>query len=274
MGSSLPRYEVGWTPKAPRHRTISKRDSRGISRSCIIRGMLTSLLPGLRHFRTPFAVGTLFTFQLWLVFGRSIPAPNEAHGIIEEIYSLGNVAGRPIVTAALAFTIYLIGDCVRMSPASISAVHSSLSGRLYYLSRESEMQLVLYATTAFSRRENLDRSLGDPAGRLAKQIRIEFPQIKARLIAGHLDVYLEHDRLASEAEFRVNVAIFTATLWCTLAYSWTPGALGLLPVSFILYKNGIAALRESNNLLVQIIVSEIVPSRRFEEEYARDAATE
>ncbi|MER5222856.1 hypothetical protein [Streptomyces flaveus] len=233
--------------------------------------MLTSLLPGLRHFRTPFAVGALFAFQLWLIFGKSIPEPNQTHGIIERIYSLGNAAGRPIVTAVIAFTVYLIGDCVKMSPSSISTVHSNLEGRLYYLSRDSEMQLLLFAATAFDAREH-SRPPGDSMARLAKQIRIEFPQIRARLIAGHADVYLEHDRLASEAEFRINVAIFTATLWCTLAYAWTPAALGILPVSFILYKNGLAALRESNNLLVQVIVSEIVPSRRFEEEKARNRA--
>lgn len=97
----------------------------------------------------------------------------------------------------------------------------------------------------------------------------ELPEIRMRLIANHLDVYLEHDRLGSEAEFRLNVAIFFAPLWIILSVMWSPWILFGLMVSVVLFLHGIRALRESNAVLVQGLVAGIVESRNYREEEIR-----
>src|SRR3954463_10203785 len=77
--------------------------------------VLTSLLPGFRHLRTPFALGTLCTFQLWILIGDYAPSRSEAQGFIERVYVLGHVTGRGAVAAAISFLLYLMGDIVRLS---------------------------------------------------------------------------------------------------------------------------------------------------------------
>lgn len=231
--------------------------------------MLTSLLPGFRHLRTPFAVGVLLGSVFWLWNGAPVPTRSEVHGFSQRLYSLGELAGRPIVTAALAFALYILGDIMKLSADQLDVLNRSP-----HLSLTNYLDLRHFARSAFINREpHGDRShLPDDLAR--KIFEQEFPEIRIRLMVSHLDLYLEHDRIESEGEFRANVAIFSIPLCVTLAFSWSPFCAAALLFSMILLVNGLRTLVDANQIIVQAIISGIVTSRYYEEEKRRDQAGE
>ncbi|WP_158708307.1 hypothetical protein [Streptomyces sp. NRRL S-455] len=235
--------------------------------------MLTSLLPGLRHFRTPFAVGALLAFQIWLAIGGEIPSPGEAHGVLRRVYSLGELAGKPIVTAVVAFALYLLGDILKLTTGQAVFIGALFRRSIFMPVTPGEFkQLARFSMTALQERGLHDDV--ETVSVLARAIMGEFPEVRMRLTASHADVYLENDRLDSEAEFRFNMALFSASLWIVSAVTWSPWFLFGLIASAILYDNGLRALRDANAILVQAIVSGIVTSRIYELELQMDEASE
>ncbi|MFJ5994219.1 hypothetical protein [Streptomyces sp. NPDC092370] len=228
--------------------------------------MLTSLLPGLRHFRTPFAVGTICAFQAWIVFGQWVPARDKAHGFIERLYVLGEVAGRPVVASLITVVIYLMGDVLKIS--------TRLAARINYGKEPDARHTIITLESYHALRTYLERLDHDDDQRsnidnLMLAVIAEFPDVRMRLIANHLDVYMEHDRFDSEAEFRVNIGVYSLSLWILLSIYWSPWALMGLPISAVFFRNGIKALREANTIIVQSLVSGIASSRTYEQEERR-----
>ncbi|MER6335471.1 hypothetical protein ABT258_01210 [Streptomyces tendae] len=238
--------------------------------------MLTSLLPGFRHLRTPFALGVLCAFQLWILIGGYVPSRSEAQGFIERIYTLGDVAGRAAVMAAISFLLYLVGDIVRLSSNQMTNILTRLRlpriapHRFSTLSAQSRYGLNDFASKAFMKRS--DSPSDDDVSTLAQKMVMEFTEIRMRLIANHLDVYLEHDRYDAEADFRTNVGFYSVPLWPIIAWYWTPWMLLGVLASTVLFLNGLRARRDANEILVQAIVSGIVESRFYNEEADRDFA--
>ncbi|WP_309031010.1 hypothetical protein [Streptomyces alfalfae] len=236
--------------------------------------MLTSLLPGFRHLRTPFALGVLCAFQLWILIGEYVPSRSEAQGFIERIYALGDVAGRAAATAAISFLLYLVGDIMRLSSNQMMSILTRLRlpkiapHRFSTLSAQSRYGLNEFAANAFTKRA--DSSSTDDVSTLAQKMVMEFTEIRMRLIANHLDVYLEHDRYDAEADFRMNVGFYSVPLWPIIAWYWTPWMLLGVLASMVLFLNGLRARRDANEILVQAIVSRIVESRFYTEESDRD----
>lgn len=236
--------------------------------------MLTSLLPGFRHLRTPFALGVLCAFQIWILAGEYVPSRSEAQGFIERIYDLGDIAGRAAATAAISFLLYLVGDIVRLSSTQMMNILARLRlpeiapHRCSTLSARSAYELREFASTAFTKRG--DASSASDASDLADKMMMEFTEIRMRLIAEHLDVYMEHDRYDAEADFRMNIGFYLVPLWPIIAWYWTPWLLLGIFASIVLFGNGLRARRDANEILVQAIVSGIVTSRFYREEADRD----
>ncbi|MBQ0974764.1 hypothetical protein KBZ00_27080 [Streptomyces sp. RK31] len=226
--------------------------------------MLTSLIPGMRHFRTPFAVGVLVVLQVWAFAGEAIPRPGEASGFMARLYELCEFAGRPVMLPVAGFVLYLIGDVASASADVLNRLYQYFTKGAYCLTPEGQTQLFTFACTAQAPVDlaEIDIAL---ARRTAASIVHEFPDIRMRLIANNLDVYLEHDRLESEAEFRVNVAWSASILWCVLAIVWSPWVLLMLLPTFALGRIGVVALRSANSILVQSLSAGIVESTRFAE---------
>ncbi|MER6979642.1 hypothetical protein [Streptomyces carpinensis] len=235
----------------------------------MITSMLSSLLPGLRHFRTPFAVGVLCTFQAWLLFGDSVPTRSQAHGFIHRVYALGNIAGRPIVTAAVAFTLYLLGDVMKIPGRRIAAFLKWLHGDTALMTPESWAHLAMYARRAFKNR-GIENIADTRVKNLTNRMVFETPELRMRLIANHSDLYMECDRLDSEAEFRFNVAIYSATLWVVLAACWSAWSLIGFIASILIFQNGVRAFRDSTAIVIQSVVSGMITSEFFEEEMQLD----
>ncbi|MER6524642.1 hypothetical protein [Streptomyces sp. NPDC001508] len=213
--------------------------------------MLTSVLPGFRHFRTPFAIGALVAFNFWTLFGQFVPNEREASGFTHRLYSLGELAGRPIVTAVLAVVIYLIGEILRLAPERVIEMSRLASKRIWPISMESRVQLITFAND-FLKKVNPRRTQEpsqDEVTELAMNIQSEFNRIRMRLIANHLDVYVEYDRLESESEFRFNVAIISVLVWVSLTVQWSPWFVFGLLISGILYRIGHMTLQQANEIL-------------------------
>ncbi|MEU1333887.1 hypothetical protein [Streptomyces sp. NPDC005865] len=219
--------------------------------------MLTSLLPGFRHVRTPFVVGTLCAFQVWMLFGGLIPDRSEAQGLMKRIYAIGDSFGRPAVTAFIAFALYLLGDMLKLSARNLAGRinRAKPSMRTALLTRDSYRELHLYA-------EGLRARAGDSFDLMVTMTALirEFPEVRMRLIANNLDVYSEQDRFDSEADFRINIAVYSVPLWVILAALWSPWFLFGLSTSMILYLNGFQALRAANGVIMQSLASGIVES--------------
>jgi hypothetical protein len=71
--------------------------------------VLSEILPGIRHVRTPLVVGGLWLLLVWLVAGRSWPDEGEATGLWPDIYKLADLVGQPVVVASLALAAYVVG---------------------------------------------------------------------------------------------------------------------------------------------------------------------
>jgi hypothetical protein len=235
--------------------------------------MLASLLPGFRHLRTPFAVGALCAFQLWILFGESVPSRKEANGLLERVYLLGEAAGRPIVTAVIAFALFLTGDVMRISWRRIAKLNWVFLGELALVTAEDMVALRAYALKAFRVRGVNDPNVNRVA-MLVDNIQFEFPELRIHLIGNNMDVYMECDRLNAEGEFRINVAIYSIPLWTILAFSWSPWILFGVAASLMLYINGVGAFRAANGLIVHSVIAEFVTSQHFEQERQEDEESE
>lgn len=71
--------------------------------------MLAALLPGLREFRTPLAVGYAWLIALWLAVGYRAPRADAAHGFLADVYRLAHTAGPVAVGVAVSVGAYLLG---------------------------------------------------------------------------------------------------------------------------------------------------------------------
>lgn len=90
--------------------------------------MLASLLPGVRHLRTPLAVGYIWLLALWVVARHWLDDPNPAAlgSFADDLSQLAENVGRPIAGAAVAFVAYVVGalstslTTAFLRPASVS----------------------------------------------------------------------------------------------------------------------------------------------------------
>lgn len=71
--------------------------------------MLAALLPGLREFRTPLAVGYAWLITLWLAVGYRAPRSDAARGFLADVYRLAHAAGPVAVGVAVSVGAYLLG---------------------------------------------------------------------------------------------------------------------------------------------------------------------
>lgn len=114
--------------------------------------MLVTLLPGVREIRTPLAVGYTWLLALWLAIGHRIPEPDQASGLVADVYRLAHATG--LVATGIAVSVgayivgviatklglsltYAVGDAIRRTPAgAITPGHNRekrATGAIVYL---------------------------------------------------------------------------------------------------------------------------------------------
>ncbi|MBA8793909.1 hypothetical protein FHX74_001514 [Friedmanniella endophytica] len=90
--------------------------------------MLTSLLPGLRHLRTPFATGCLYALCLWLIIAPTLLAAAQSNLVLQRLDLLSGFLGKSASLGALAFAGYLLGTLLVIpGPRTIIPRNSYLS---------------------------------------------------------------------------------------------------------------------------------------------------
>ncbi|HYJ22770.1 MAG TPA: hypothetical protein VEW07_12210 [Solirubrobacterales bacterium] len=108
--------EIGWNlwgmlphllPQATLNGGLRGRDLALETRSLL--GVLSYLLPGLRHLRAPLAAGYLWLTAGYFALTPVIPTHSEATGVLADAYNLADSVGSPSLIAASAFVAYLIG---------------------------------------------------------------------------------------------------------------------------------------------------------------------
>jgi hypothetical protein len=72
--------------------------------------MLANILPGLREFRTPLAVGWTWLFALWIAMRHMLPPRDSSVGLVRDVLGVTTLLGQAAVISVLAFVAYLLGS--------------------------------------------------------------------------------------------------------------------------------------------------------------------
>ncbi len=246
--------------------------------------MLTSLLPGIRDLRAPLAAGYLWLVTIWLVAAEHIPDEDEAKGLFESVYRLGDLVTAIGLGIALSFVAYVVGmlsvtlfDAIVKTPlrGTTDLTATSLAARGFISKRAKRSLLQGTLSRLSDLREQLNgadprdlivRELGISVGHLQKHesdladslgydIFSELPYVASRMIGKEPELFAAQDRLESEAEFRTAIVppLFGLTVVVAIEASgpwWAVvAALGCL-LAILVARSSFVSRRERNDLLI------------------------
>lgn len=180
-------------------------------------GFLSTMLPGVREFRTPFVIGALWATVGYLLLWHVHGARAGARGLSGTLSEMLNQFAAPIKAGVLGFSVYLLG-----------LVFKGVSEWFTESPMRSALIDKFAATRVFQRVTNILLRLpllnGDPKDYLADAARerfAEFPptvrEVARRILIDEYKLadvilaskspeqYQEYDRVRSEAEFRNGV---------------------------------------------------------------------
>lgn len=198
--------------------------------------LLSAILPGVREFRTPFAVGAL-----WLAAVALIVHPfRESLGSLEAVERVRELASRfpqGYQLAALAFAAYLVGmlEGGIHGPAERKLLQAVSRIRPKRMNEFSWLPMLLMQPSASARRlataSIQDRLLGISAtlAQFAPGVLVlgEFDLAGLRLSRDAPDQYQHYDRVRAESELRKGIALPMLVLSVTFAVMLPP-APGLI----------------------------------------------
>ncbi|MFC9498435.1 hypothetical protein [Streptomyces sp. NPDC056982] len=252
--------------------------------------MLASLLPGIRELRTPLAAGYMYLLSLFLLLASRVPTESEARPPLSHIYDAVGWMGKPAAFAVGTFVAYLVGSVLEWRAAKISRrlrhplawikifiVGSIRSKGLDEFTRNAEHNAnSVYGELDPPDVDTLDAYVKDrmyPPGvsrpsAVATEVMtlVEgLPQLRTRLYGANKDMYGDYDRLAAEADFKVNVGLAGMALGVVAAIEVTPWWAFLFVPMAVLFVRGLRTIRQANGVVVQAVVAEVVKSPKFEQ---------
>ncbi|MEU6232467.1 hypothetical protein [Kitasatospora sp. NPDC047058] len=227
--------------------------------------MLTTLLTGLRDFRTPLAVGYLWLVALWLAFHNSVPPRTTATGLPADVYQLVEVAGRPLTLASLSLVAYLIGAMLEVAAARLIRPRWLRVAAVTKLTNDTLSAYIRDRTNNANRPHLLDE---DKQVELREKFLSEVEPMAVRLQSADKEISADQRRAATEADFRANMGLSLLAVVIVLGWRYTPlwGIAALFPI--LLIARGIGRLRTANDLVVQAAIGRTggLYSTLFEEE--------
>lgn len=156
--------------------------------------MLTSLLPGLRDLRAPLVVGYSWLLIGWLIFAGKLPKHRPpGNGAIANLFDLSHLVGPVTTVATISVVAYILGAILTI-PTENRLISYSLS---FLTTADGSTWKEFAADLDMKSRSRRYRTL---AVKYA-------PNLRTRLLAANPVMYGEYDRLAAEAEFRVNLVL-------------------------------------------------------------------
>lgn len=204
----------------------------------------------------------MWLLTLWLAFHQSVPDRDSATGIVADIYQLSDAAGRPGSLAAITLLAYIVGAITEVNSnwllAAINVVlkHIPRAKPIEWVTSSASANLAQFVRTRLAPlrpAEAGDRE--ELEARLWEIIANDRDQIAIRLQNSRREMYADHDRLAAEADFRVNVGIALLGPVAVLS-SHDPYFLFSLALPIWLVFRGLMRLRQSNDVLAQALVKD------------------
>jgi hypothetical protein len=225
--------------------------------------LLTSLLPGLREVRTPLTVGYLYLLLGWLWFADHIPRHKpKGDGLVARLFELSDIFGPAASVAALTFVAYILGALLTLSfPNVLARSHLFLIG---VDARQTRRQLleVLDAVgmSLFEYSQGFSPDERDELERDIERAQRAGPaDLRVRLLVANQELYGEYDRLAAEAEFRLNLCLPLIALSITAAADvhWAYALVGL-GLTSALAGRGLVRQSEARSVLDRAMLSGLV----------------
>lgn len=238
---------------------------------------LASLLPGLRDFRTPFAVGSIWAaVVLFLVEPRLDDLQHWS--AVKNIAAALNGLPSGVVLAVAAFAVYVCGTIVETIQQRLWAATFGRSDAVSWVRtsrvlKATPLRGLARALLDSTMRPNVaaerhiqsalrERMMGVPTVALrAFPINVvldEFPLAAIRYSKQAPDQFQQYDRLGAEAQFRLNVAPSLLALFCCLGVAlprW-PGVVVLcvgLLVSYLLLSEGVRLTHRADEMLASAV---------------------
>jgi hypothetical protein len=251
-------------PTAPHLRRSGYRAAEALAERALVclagwMGVLSSLLPGIRHLRAPLAVGYIWLIDVWLLFGKAFPSEAEAEGVIEDLYALKGLVSEVGLGIAISFAAYLIGV--------LSVAASGWVMRTYWyqdyelLERWRKVQeTALLAKKGITLRDLPE----DWQDRVPITVNDEEILIRARLMADKPTLFGEFDRLRSEGELRSAIVPPLMVLAGILTFrSQALWSLALVPLVFLWYQ-ALQLRREASFTLLAAVGADQIQSPYLE----------
>lgn len=232
---------------------------------------LSAILPGVREVRTPLAVGALWLATLALFFYPSW-AEIKSLDAVSNVRGLVGAASAPIQGASLSFAAYVIGISAHRAAGGLRRTVHKLPGRLHpilgWLLGRGGLKFAIWQESLPEKSRGLLRSTAQERMRRSAPklvpwvdehlILDEFDLAELRLSKDAPDQYQQYDRLRSEAEFRLGIALPLTTLLMVFAFM-LPFAPGLilgcvaLVVGLLLCRHGIAQYQLASAFMASAI---------------------
>lgn len=256
-------------------------------------GMLSSVLPGVREFRTPLTVGSAWLLVVWLLFGHHAPRMKPDEQPMASLWDLGSYAGKGGMLIGASLLAYLVGAFIEIDPLHmwehggrprwINRLRNLFrKGRLnsiqfYPVSDQTTTDLVNYAAEEYHA-----RTVENPHVYLPGGIMREERQLATRLQAANIELFNRYDRLLGEASFRVNIAPPLLALSLALTWGWNGDVwlrIGIttasVAISALFFRQGVRRAIQSRDIIVQAVVADVVKSRflaRLERDEIQESA--
>ncbi|MGA4730491.1 hypothetical protein ACPB67_23970 [Micromonospora taraxaci] len=202
--------------------------------------------------------------MFWLLFGRNLPAPDQAKGLWADLYRLANGLGQPVLLAALAVAAYVVGARIsslieNFQDAAQWSI-SRLSSRLRVTGPSGHIppQVAAIIKEVATRYPSGDR---DDVSRLRAIYRSSVDQAvaeaKFRWPAEAPDLFHEYDRRESERDFAYGISVPLATLAFVLVVTgtgWMGPALALVAIALLSKQAGFRHQRELERFVLEAVM--------------------
>lgn len=235
-----------------------------------MRAVIANILPGVREARTPLLVGYVWAVALWLVVSDAVPRASSP-GVIADLFDLSNFFGKTALITASSLAAYLIGALLTVdSQSCIVATLLTKLPRRFNSSNDPRLTKDLSRFLAYK----LDGDAPTARNVLAQDL----GSLPTKLMAESERLFDHFDRMSSEATLRLSLAPALAcltgvALWRqSISLQSLPAwAIGIFAVSALLLVQGLAKRRAANDILLQAVITETIPTASVEAALERKA---